>query len=354
MAQHISQSKGYRNLTLTHIMGLSEEQAWETFAKCRWGSTKTMPCPGCGAIDQHYWRRTRRQWCCKHCAKVFSVTTDTPFLGRKLSFKRLLLLIYLYASEPKGLSANKVSGQVGVTFRTAFQNLGKIREAIFQSQDLTQLRGIVQIDGGHFCGKPRRPRRRTKMTTELANNILRNRKASIVPPKPGGMIEPWNKEKLKNRRIVIVMRETMIGGRTIVSVVKAEDQKSVIPLVRKYVSQGTTIQTDDGKAYAPLAAWFNHQTVRHSAEYCTDSGVNNNQAESYFSRMRRAEYGTHHGMRPQYLAFYAAEFAWREMSRKNGLAERFADVLQRALRCDISRAWRGYAQGRRLGFEYIG
>jgi len=70
--------------------------------------------------------------------------------------------------------------------------------------------------------------------------------------------------------------------------------------------------------------------------------------------MRRAEYGVHHGMRPQYLAFYAAEFAWREMHRAESLGTKFFGLLKMVLSCDISRAWRGYAQGRRLGFEYLG
>lgn len=341
-------------------MKMSEEQAWERFAKCRWGSITVMPCPACSVIDSHYRRRTRRQWCCKHCSRIFSVTTDTPFMDRKLSFKQLLLLIYLFSVEPKGLSANKALAILGVTFRTAYQNLGKIREVIFQTQDLTPLNGVIQIDGGHFCGKPRRPRCRNKMTSAIANNILRNRKASIVPPKPGGTIEPWNKEKLKNRRIVLVLREVMppqksaAVGRTLVAIVKAESQQHVVPLVRKYVAPGATIQTDDGKAYSSLASWYDHHTVRHSVEYCTDDGTNNNQAESYFSRMRRAEYGTHHGMRPQYLAFYAAEFGWRESVQKRSIGDKFSELLKRAMSCDISRAWRGYAQGVRLGFEYIG
>lgn len=353
MAQHVSQSKGYRDLSLFQIAEMSEEEARELFAKCRWGSTTTMPCPTCGVIDRHYWRSTRSQWCCKHCSRVFSVTSETPFHGRRLSFKKLIALIYLYISSPNGVSANQITSQVEVAFRTAFQNLGKIREAIFQTQDLTPLGGIVHIDGGHFCGKPRRPRRRQKITTTIANHILRNRKASIVPRKPGDILEPWNQQKLLNRRVVIVMREARPNGRTIVAIVKSENQRNVIPLIKKYVFTGATIQTDDSKAYTPLSASYHHQTVRHSQEYCTDDGVNNNHAENYFSRMRRAEYGIHHGMRPQYLAFYAAEFAWRGMVGKNSLRNKLFDLLQKVMGCDISRAWRGYAQGRRLGFEYV-
>lgn len=354
MAQHISQSKRYRDLTWSNLVEMTEEEAWEIFARCRWGSTTVIPCPECGTIDQHYWRRTRRQWCCKHCSRIFSVTSDTPFKGRRLTFKRLVMLLFMFVSEPKGLSANKACSQLGMTLRAAYQNLGKIREAIFQTQDMSPLSGVIHVDGGHFCGKPRRPRRRVGITSSIANNILRNRKASIVPPKPGVSMESWNRQKLLNRRIVIAIREARPDGRTIIGVVNAEDQRSVIPLVRKCVAPGATIYTDDGKAYSPLSAWYDHQSVRHSVEYCRDDGVNNNYAENYFSRMRRGEYGTHHGMRPQYLAFYASEFGWRENVRKNTLREKFYDLLRKVLSCDISRAWRGYAQGRRLGLEYIG
>jgi hypothetical protein len=278
---------------------------------------------------------------------------------RKLPFKKLLLLIYLFVSHPKGLAANQVLSSMGVTLRTAYQNLGKIREVIHQTQDLTPLTGIVQADGGHFCGKPRRPRRKNKMSSGIANNILRNRKASIVPPTRGVSIEPWNKEKLKKRRIVLVLRELYQqpgtgAARTISLVIPAEDGKYVIPAIKKHVAKGTIIHTDNGKAYSMLSGPYKHHAVTHSVEYCRDDGVNNNQAESYFGRFRRAEYGTHHGMRPSYLAFYAAEFAWREDTRKFSLKNKLMDLLGRIMRCDISRAWRGYAQGHRLGFEYLG
>ena len=206
MAQHISQSKQYRNLSLIQIASTSDEEAWNMFVSMRWGNKEKISCPVCGAIDKHYFIRTRRQWRCKHCATTFSVTTGTPFQDRKLPFNKLLLLIYLFTTNPKGLPANKVLAEIGVTFRTAYVNIGKIREAIFQMMDLTPLTGLVQIDGMHCCGKPRRPRRRQKVTSAIANNRLRNRKASIVPHKRGTSIEPWNARKLEKRHIVMVLR----------------------------------------------------------------------------------------------------------------------------------------------------
>lgn len=125
--------------------------------------------------------------------------------------------------------------------------------------------------------------------------------------------------------------------------------------IRKYIASGTRIHTDDGKAYALLSSMgYIHDTVVHSREYSTDNGVNNNQAESLFSRFRRAEYGIYHGMRPEYLAFYLAEIAWRDDTRKLPKKERFLLLSRKVLGSDISVAFRGYAQGHRLGFEYLG
>lgn len=359
VAQHITQSKAYRDFPLAVIQNLTEDAAWQMLVLLRWASPTIIGCPWCGAVDQHYLRRTRKQWRCKHCSGVFGVMTDTPFVGIRIAFKQLLQLIYFFVAAPKGLAANQILAVMAVTFRTAYQNLGKIREAIFQTQDLTPLTGVVQIDGGHFCGKPRRPRHRTKMTSAIANNILRNRKASIVPPKRGVSIEPWNRKKLENRRIVLVLRQLSSSRgegatRTIVAIIPAEERKHVFPVIEKYVSKQAVIQTDSGNAFAGLAdKWADHETVTHSVEYCTSDGVNNNQAESFFSRLRRSEYSIHHGMRPQYLAFFAAEMAWREDVRKWSMKEKFMDLVNRIFRCGPSKAWRGYAQGNRLGFEYL-
>ncbi len=318
-----------------------------------------MPCPICGTVDRHYIRRTRRQWRCKHCDTVFSVTTGTPFANRKISFRKLLVLLYEFVTAPDGCSANKLHSRLKVTLRTAYQNLMKSREALWEQRDLTPLQGLTQIDGGYFCGKPRRPRKRTKATSGIVNNKLRNRKAGMVPPDKKSKIEPWNLEKLKKRRVVLTMRQVSpekgVGSvRTIVAVVKSETAQQAIPVIRRYIGPTTEIWSDDGHGYTSLSAWFEHRTVRHSAEYATDDGVNNNQAEAFFSRMRRGEYGSYHGMRPQYLAFYANEFAWRDDVRRMTLSEKFNDLVGKIFNCGPSKAWRGYAQGHRLGFEYMG
>lgn len=358
MAQHFMRSKAYRDLTRDEIRGMSERGAWEWMRMARWGSLTQACCPSCNQLDEHYAIPSRKQWRCKHCSRVFSVTSDTPFAKRRLPFLKLVELIYEYAIAPKAIAANEICGRLNMTYRTAWHNLGKIREAVFHSQDRTKLSGYVQIDGCHVCGKPRRGRKRQKMSSAIINNHLKNRKANIVPNRLP--TEPWNIEKLKNRRIILALREISpnpgVGAiQSITCILKAETSAEVVTAVKKYVAPGTVIHTDDSNAYAPLRALgYALKTVRHSREYSTFKGVNNNQAEAMFSRTRRTEYGIYHGMRHQYLAHYAAETAWKDDNRKKTMKEKVSMMLSIVMRSDISVAFRGYCQGHRLPYEYLG
>lgn len=357
--QPFCQTTAYRDLNEDEITSLTEEQARELFAMLRWGSTTVMPCPVCGTVDQHYVRKSRNQWRCKHCFTDFSVTTGTPFLNRRLPFRKILHLIYDFTSSPKGCAADEYHAKRGITVRTAYLNYHKIREALFEQRDLTPLSGLVHVDGGHFCGKPRRPRQRRQATSAIVNNKLRNRKASMIPGGQTPTMESWNMDKLKNRRIAVVLCQVGEKGegttRAIVAVAMNENASSVTPLIKKYVLPGSQVWTDSGSGYSRLNAdGYDHDCVIHSKEYSTPKGVNNNQAESYFSRLRRAEYGIYHGMRHQYFAFYANEYVWRENVKRKSLGEKFADAVEKIFQCGPSKAWRCYVQGHRLEDEYIG
>jgi hypothetical protein len=80
-------------------------------------------------------------------------------------------------------------------------------------------------------------------------------------------------------------------------------------------------------------------------------------AETFNSRMRRAEYGIYHGYRPKYLQDYACEFAWRESTRTESQEDQVIAVLKGMLQSRPSRWWRGYWQGHHregeLGLDYF-
>ena len=80
MAQHFLLSTQARTMSLRQIFGLSDQAAFELFRNSRWGNGDEVACPECGAVDRHYFIKTRRQWRCKACKHTFSVTSGTIFV----------------------------------------------------------------------------------------------------------------------------------------------------------------------------------------------------------------------------------------------------------------------------------
>jgi hypothetical protein len=83
--------------------------------------------------------------------------------------------------------------------------------------------------------------------------------------------------------------------------------------------------------------------INHRVAYRAN-GANTNQAESYFSRLRRAEIGTHHRIASRHLVAYAREMAWREDYRRVGNGEQFEAITRAALAHPKSETWCGYWQ----------
>jgi transposase-like protein len=142
------------------------------------------------------------------------------------------------------------------------------------------------------------------------------------------------------RKVVIIMRQR--GGNVLPFVAKSES--SSVPTIMQHVARGSTVFADDAKGWNPLDAKFPTKRINHS-ECHSDGVANTNMAESFFSRLRRAEIGTHHHV-AGYLSAYAAEMAWRENNRRISNGEQFPAVTAAALLHAPSAQWKGYWQRR--------
>lgn len=356
MAQHFLRGSAYRDMSIASINAMSDREIHTLFCRLRWNSTSHQACPQCGLWESHYKRRARQQWRCKGCARDFSVTSATVFSSRKKSLRTLLLAVFLYVCSVKGIAGLGLSRLGGYSSKAAHVTSGKLRESILRTQDLTPLRGIVEIDGGYFGGKPRKPNRRGRRNGQIIADRIAGRKKRVKPWHASGMTRA-NWDKRSNRRVVMVLRQQGSPGegaiRTIAAVARLENEQNAAELIERYVAQDAIIMTDESPAYAGVSATHEHHAVSHSIEYVTTEGVHENQAESYFSRLRRWEYGVSHGVRPNYLADYAGEMVWREDMRRHTISQQVEALLGKALAVGHSRWWRGYYQGRRRGTEIL-
>ncbi|UBB24247.1 IS1595 family transposase [Pseudoxanthomonas japonensis] len=356
MSQHFLRSSAYRDLNVHAIYAMSDEEVHDLFVRLRWNSPTHQACPRCGAWDRHYARSRRKQWRCKACGHDFSVTSATVFASRKKPLRTILIAAFHFVTAVKGLAGLGLTRTVDYSSKAAHALLGKMRESILRSQDLTPLTGIVEIDGGYFGGKPRKPNRRGARNNRLIADRLAGRKEGQRPWHAMGLTRQ-NWEKRRNKRVVIVLRQGGPRGhgavRTITAVARSENERDVRKLVDRYVAPDAVIMTDENPAYVPLAATHEHHAVSHRVEYVRADGVNENQAESYFTRLRRWEYGVGHGVHGIYLADYAAEMAWREDARRQSIRQLLECLLTKALTVGASRWWRGYYQGKRRGAEIL-
>ena len=316
MAQHFLLSAKARTLSLKQVFRMGEDEAYGLFCEMRWPETDGEPiCPRCGCSEAYH-ISTRRKFKCVACHHQFSVTSGTIFASRKMSFTDLLAAIVLFVNGAKGLSALQASRDLDVQYKTAFVLFHKLREAMAQELKEAKLDGTVEIDGAYFGGyvKPENQKADRK-----DRRLLENRSGK--------------------RQCVVVMRERK--GRTLPFVVRHEGD--AVPMVRDHVGTLATIHADEGTGWDALHAGWDTHRVNHSVRFY-DEGVCTNQAESYFSRLRRMEVGTHHHIAGRYLYAYAGEAAWREDNRRESNGDQAMVLTGAAMGAGVSRQWKGYWQ----------
>ena len=295
MASHFLLSDKARTLSLVAVLRLSDRDAETMFASIRWTETDGKAvCPHCGCPTCYEARRPSGalRFRCKACRKDFSLTSGTLFAFHKLPLQTYLAAIVIFCNEVKGKSALALSRDLDVRYKTAWVMSHKLREAM-----ATEIKGFrlggegktVEVDGGYFGGyiKPANHKE-----NRVDRRLLRNQNGK--------------------RQCVIVMRER--DGRTLPSAFPSES--AAASYIRSHVAQGTEIMADEPNSWNALQGRYLVKRINHQLAYSADGACTNN-AESFFSRMRRAEQGHHHHIAGAYLARYAQERAWREDHRRD-------------------------------------
>jgi len=339
MAQHFLLSAKARTLSVLQVMQMTDTDAFGIFKDLRWGDTGEVSCPCCGTIGKHAFRRDRKQWRCLDCGHTFSVTSGTIFANHKLPLRTYLAAIALFSNAVKGVSALQLGRDLGVQYKTAFVLAHKIRESLLEQRDMSQLSGVVHMDGAYVNGYIR----------------PENKKEDRIDRRLAEHQKP-------NKRCVFVMRQQaadtdkgMSGAtRTLTFILKtSENQIDVGNLVNTFVKKGSIICADESNAYDVLHAKFDTRRVNHSIEYRSDKGITNNLAESFFSRFRRMQYGQMHKFGTLHLAGYANEAAFREDNRRQSTGQIFVKVTKSCAKTRASRVWSGYWQGNKRQEERL-
>ncbi len=260
-----------------------------------------VKCPVCGA-EKLTWLEKQRVWKCyaKHERPTFSLKTGTIFEDSPIPLEKWLCAAWLIVSCKNGISSYEIHRGLGVTQKTAWFMLHRVRLAM-QEGGFNKLSGEVEIDETFIGGK--------------ARNMHANVKERKLLSQGRGT---------ENKEIVIGMVER--GGKVRAMHVSKRSKPILQKKIREHVEAGSAIFTDELKSYDGLSE-FNHQVINHAVEYVRGN-VHTNTTENFWSLLKRGLHGTYISVEPFHLFRYLDEQSFRYNNREMTDAERFATVMK--------------------------
>ena len=261
-----------------------------------------VTCPNCGRKDVVF-LKNQRKWQCKsvHPKRQFTAKVGTIFEDSPIPLEKWLPVMWMLSNCRNGVSSCEIARTIGVTQKSAWFMLHRIRLAM-QQGSIMKLGGSgspVQVDETFIGGKARNMH---KIKRAKLNVIGRENKVIVA-----GMLEGSGKVKTQ--------------------VIENRSMRTLQTLVKEHIEAGATLHTDDFYGYWGLYKDYIHEIVNHAETY-VHGKVHTNGIENFWSLVKRGLHGTYVSVEPFHLFRYLDEQVFRYNNRNNKTdAGRFSAVL---------------------------
>jgi hypothetical protein len=246
-------------------------------------------CPTCGRNDVS-WLANQRKWQCKskHVKRQFSAKVGTIFEDSPLGLDKWILATWMITNCKNGVSSYEIARNIGVTQKSAWFMLHRIRLAMGDDSGKVGGNGPVECDETFVGGK--------------VINMHKSKRPKVATQGGG------------NKAIVLGMLER--GGRVKAQVIASRHKPNLSPAMTVNVEAGSHIMTDEFSTYGFLDTPYKRDVVNHAIEY-VNGHIHTNGIEKFWSLLKRGLKGTYISVEPFHLDAYVAEQVFRYNNRQN-------------------------------------
>ncbi|MDZ4746774.1 MAG: IS1595 family transposase [bacterium] len=292
------------NLLDLHHRFPTEQSCFDYIEEKRWG--RKPQCPRCTSEKAAKFTTGKyagKLWYCNGCKKQFTVKIGTVFEDSAIPLLKWFHAIWICTAHKKGIASTQLAKDIGVTQKTAWHMLGRIRLMMSHGSMEKTLSGTIEVDETYVGGKESN-KHKDKKTPNTQGRSTKTKTAVFGMKERGGDVICYPVDS--------VNKETLQGG------------------INERVVQGSTVNTDEWASYIGLSDNYTHETVDHGAKEYTRGFAHTNNIEDFWSLLKRGIIGVYHSVSPVHLHRYCGEFAYRSNTRSVTDAERFGMVMGQA------------------------
>lgn len=281
----------------------TEEKCRAFLVRQRWDGCPK--CPYCGSEKWYIIENGKRFKCGNSdCYKKYSVTVGTVFHASNIPLTTWFPAMYIISAHKKGISSIQLAKDLGVTQKTAWFMLHRIRESL-KDKGSDLLTGVVEVDETYMSRKY--GSKYSGLTEEQAAKLplKKNKKGAVI-----GMIQR--------------------DGKAIIKAADSISKQNIIDAVQANIAPDATLMTDESNLYKNREIRrYKREYVTHTKKQWVDGNCHVNTVESFWGMMKRGIYGIYHQVSFKHLQAYCDEFAYRRNTKQLKDGERFELCLSR-------------------------
>jgi transposase-like protein len=252
----------------------NEDLCLEYLKKMRWADGAY--CPHCGDKKVYAFSDGKR-FKCSSCRKQFTAKVGSIFDNTKIPLQKWFVAIYLISSHKKGISSIQLSKDLGITQKSAWFILHRLRFASQTKAFNAPLKNIVEADESYIGGKEKNKHKNKKTENTQGRSTATKTPILAVVERKGN---------------IIAKKSNSVDG------------KAIGKFITNNVVLGSKLMTDEYRIYKQIQWLYKHNFVKHGDGEYVQGDCHTNTVEGFFSLLKRGIIGIYHFVSAKHLDSY--------------------------------------------------